>query len=231
MVYFTGDIHGIPWGVKKFCAKVKPTAEDIIIILGDVGANYYNDERDAVVKHALDKLKPTILCIHGNHEMRPWNIQGYQQKEWNGGKVWYQEEYPSLLFAADGEIFTLNGVRYLVIGGAYSVDKFYRLHRGGGWWPDEQPSPEIKAYVEKQIAEKEFDAVLSHTCPFRYEPTEMFLPMVDQSSVDDSTERWLDEIEKRIQYKAWYCGHWHTEKRIDKMHFLYRTFESDESLH
>ncbi len=60
--------------------------------------------------------------------------------------------------------------------------------------------------------------------------TEMFLPMVDQSSVDDSTERWLDEIEKKIQYKAWYCGHWHTEKRIDKMHFLYRTFESDEWL-
>ena len=97
--------------------------------------------------------------------------------------------------------------------------------------PDEQPSPEIKAYVEKQIAEKEFDVVLSHTCPFRYEPTEMFLPMVDQSSVDDSTERWLGEIEKRIQYKAWYCGHWHTEKRIDKMHFLYRSFESDEWLH
>lgn len=231
MVYFTGDIHGIPWGIKKFCAKVKPTAEDIIVILGDVGVNFYEDERDDAVKHILSKLKPTILCIHGNHEIRPWNIPGYQQKEWNGGKVWYQEEYPSLLFAADGEIFNLNGVRYLVIGGAYSVDKFYRLQRGGGWWPDEQPSPEIKAYVEKQIAEKEFDVVLSHTCPFRYEPTEMFLPMVDQSSVDDSTERWLDEIEQRIQYKAWYCGHWHTEKRIDKMHFLYRTFESDEWLH
>lgn len=231
MVYFTGDIHGIPWGIKKFCAKVKPTAEDIIVILGDVGANFHEDERDDAVKHILSKLKPTILCIHGNHEIRPWNIPGYQQKEWNGGKVWYQEEYPGLLFATDGEIFNMDGVRYLVIGGAYSVDKFRRLRLGGGWWPDEQPSPEIKAYVEKQIAEKEFDVVLSHTCPFRYEPTEMFLPMVDQSTVDDSTERWLDEIEQRIQYKAWYCGHWHTEKRIDKMHFLYRTFESDEWLH
>ncbi len=231
MVYFTGDIHGIPWGLKKFCAKVKPTAEDIIVILGDVGVNFHEDERDDAVKHILSKLKPTIFCIHGNHEIRPWNIPGYKQKEWNGGKVWYQEEYPSLLFAVDGEIFNINGVRYLVIGGAYSVDKFYRLQRGGGWWPDEQPSQEIQAYVEKQIAEKEFDVVLSHTCPFRYEPTEMFLPMVDQSSVDDSTERWLDEIEKKIQYKAWYCGHWHTEKRIDKMHCLYRTFESDEWLH
>ena len=58
----------------------------------------------------------------------------------------------------------------------------------------------------------------------------MFLPMIDQSSVDNSTEAWLDRIEDRIHYKAWFCGHWHTDKRIDKMHFLFHSFESDESL-
>ena len=56
-------------------------------------------------------------------------------------------------------------------------------------------------------------------------PTEMFLPMVDQSAVDSSTEEWLDRIEDTVNYKVWYCGHWHTDKRIDKMHFLYKTFE------
>lgn len=30
------------------------------------------------------------------------------------------------------------------------------------------------------------DVVLSHTCPLRYEPTEVFLSMIDQSSVDKS---------------------------------------------
>ena len=73
--------------------------------------------------------------------------------------------------------------------------------------------------------------VLSHTCPFRYEPIEMFLPIVDQSTVDASTEHWLDKIEQSLSYKAWYCGHWHTDKRIDKLHFLYHSFESDEWLH
>lgn len=73
--------------------------------------------------------------------------------------------------------------------------------------------------------------VLSHTCPFRYEPIEMFLPIVDQSTVDASTEHWLDKIEQSLQYNAWYCGHWHTDKRIDKVHFLYHSFESDVWLH
>ena len=74
------------------------------------------------------------------------------------------------------------------------------------------------------------DVVLSHTCPFKYEPVEEFLPGIDQSTVDDSTEKWLDVIEETTDYMAWFCGHWHTNKRIDKMHFLFHQFESSEEL-
>lgn len=144
--------------------------------------------------------------------------------------VWYEEEYPNLLFAKDGELYTLNGLNYLAIGGAYSVDKHLRLRRGAGWWEDEQPSDEIKWYVEEQIRTHRVDVILSHTCPRKYTPTEVFLPMVDQSTVDNCTEIWLDKIEEAVNYKAWYCGHWHTDKRIDRMHFLYRTFESEEEM-
>ena len=66
------------------------------------------------------------------------------------------------------------------------------------------------------------DVVLSHTCPLRYEPTEVFLSMVDQSSVDKSTEQWLDTIESRLHYERWYCGHYHTGKEIDKIRFMFQ---------
>ena len=228
MIYYTGDIHGSHFELAAFCRRFKLTEEDTVILLGDVGANYYGGKRDQELKYALNKLKPTILCIHGNHEMRPSSILTYLTKEWNGGIVWYEEKYPNLLFAKDGEIFTLEGLRHFVIGGAYSVDKFYRLSRHYGWWADEQPSEEIKAYVTKQLATHSVDIVLSHTCPFKYEPTEVFLPGIDQSTVDDSTERWLDRIEDTVGYKAWFCGHWHVDKRIDKMHFLFHGVETAE---
>ena len=195
-----------------------------------MGANYSLDERDAELKEALDKLKPTILCIHGNHEIRPWNIPTYKSKEWNGGTVWYEEAYPSILFAKDGEIYDIEGLRHIVIGGAYSVDKFYRLSRGYGWWADEQPSEEIKRYVKQQLKDNSIDVVLSHTCPFKYEPIEEFIPGIDQSTVDNSTEKWLDKIEERTDYIAWFCGHWHTNKRIDDMHFLFHKFESSKAI-
>ena len=230
MIYYTGDIHGSASELRNFCKKMTLDEDDVIVILGDVGANYYGGKRDQYFKQELNGLGPILFCIHGNHEQRPTSFPTYRETPWNGGIVWYEEVYPNLLFPKDGEIFTLDGLQHLVIGGAYSVDKFYRITRNYGWWPDEQPSEEIKAYVERQISTRSVDVVLSHTCPHKYEPTEVFLPFIDQSTVDDSTERWLDEIENRLDYSAWFCGHWHVNKRIDKMHFLFHDFESASQL-
>ncbi len=227
MIYLTGDIHGNPTQVELFCSKMQLTEKDTIVMLGDVGLNYYGGKRDRLPKRILSSLPVTFLCIHGNHENRPQNIPDYKPTLWNGGRVLVDEEHPNILFAEDGEIYDLDGKKALAIGGAYSVDKFYRLQRGFGWWADEQPSELTKRKVEGVVSEcKGIDIILSHTCPKKYIPTEMFLPMIDQSTVDNSTEEWLDTIEEAVDYKAWYCGHWHTDKRIDKMHFLFTTFES-----
>lgn len=230
MVYFTGDIHGLPWKIIKFANKMQLTENDTIVILGDVGANYYLDERDDSFKHLLDKIGVDILCIHGNHEIRPANILSYKLQVWNEGLVWFEEKYPHLKFAKDGEIYVIEGKRYIAIGGAYSVDKYYRLAKGYGWWDDEQPSTEIKSYVETQLSQKECDVILSHTCPFKYEPTDMFIPGIDQSKVDNSTEKWLDCIDEKYHYSDWLCGHWHTDRRVGKLHFLFNTWETTDNL-
>jgi 3-oxoacid CoA-transferase subunit A len=63
--------------------------------------------------------------------------------------------------------------------------------------------------------------VLSHTCPYKYIPREAFLPEIKQSTVDNSTEEWLDMIEDRLEYSDWYCGHFHIEKYDNKIRFLF----------
>ena len=57
--------------------------------------------------------------------------------------------------------------------------------------------------------------------PYKYIPREVFLPGINQSTVDNSTEHFLDKVEKRLNYKKWYCGHYHTNKKIDKLEFLF----------
>ena len=196
-----------------------------MIILGDAGFNYYGGKRDIKTKEKIARLPITILSIHGNHEMRPGTIPSYHFDEWHSGKVYIEDRYPNLLFAVDGEVYDLDGKKSIVIGGAYSVDKFYRLAMGWNWWPDEQPSPEIKGKVELALARLDWktDVVLSHTIPLKYMPVEVFLPQIDQSNVDKSTEIWLDGIEDRLEYNHWYAGHYHTEKDIDRLTLLFES--------
>lgn len=225
-VYLTGDTHGRFDRIVDFCRRQEVEPGNILIILGDAGLNYYGGRRDERSKARLAKEPITFFCIHGNHEMRPSEDLGYEQIEYHGGKVWCQLEYPNILFAIDGEIYDFNGCSCLVIGGAYSVDKYYRLQNGWNWFPDEQPSEEVKARVEGILENRgwKVDIVLSHTAPLKYEPTEVFLPMIDQSTVDKSTEEWLDTIEERLEYERWYCGHYHTEKEVDKLRFMFNDY-------
>ena len=226
MIYITGDIHGDERRITRFAREYAVTSDDVIVLLGDVGANYSCDWRDRRVKSHLDAIGCPVFCIHGNHEQRPQNIPSYRTKVWRGGEVFYQQDYPNVLFAKDGEVFDLAGHKVLVIGGAYSVDKFYRLERGYNWWPDEQPDADTKALVEWALRNVHgIDVIFSHTCPWKYRPVEAFLPGLDQSTVDESTELWLGQLENGLDYRAWYCGHWHITKRVDRIHFLFNEWE------
>lgn len=227
MIYITGDTHGQFGRIEEFCERQKTSREDILIILGDAGINFSGQKHDNLKKRFLESLPITLFCIHGNHEQRPYTIDSYKEKSWHGGTVYYEEEYLNLLFAKDGEVFDLDGKQAIVMGGAYSIDKMFRLIYGYGWWEDEQPSEEIKQYVEAQLDKLgwKVDVVLSHTTPLKYEPVEVFLLGVDQSKVDKSTEEWLDEIEDRLEYQKWYCGHYHTEKKIDRLEIMFENVD------
>lgn len=228
MVYITGDTHGEFRHIKRFCEIANTSKSDTLIILGDSGLNYYTDERQHRFKSKAARLPITLFCIHGNHEERAELLPQYTLKRLWGGRVLVEPQYPSLLFAQDGEVYNIpsqSGIKpSLVIGGAYSVDKFYRLNTGANWYQSEQPSDSIKLKVESALKARglQIDTILSHTCPFRYIPREWFIAGIDQSTVDVSTELWLDDIlTNLIHYNKWYCGHYHGDKVIDKLEFMY----------
>ena len=117
MVYITGDIHGEVRRVTEMIEKHEITPEDIIVILGDVGMNYYGNKKgDRHRKKKLNSHGVPILCIHGNHEMRPESLITYREDQWHGGTVYVEEEFPNLFFAKDGEVYDLEGTKAIVIG-------------------------------------------------------------------------------------------------------------------
>ena len=105
------------------------------------------------------------------------------------------------------------------------MDKEYRLMLGYKWFKDEQLTKEEMNRILKKVKGKHYDIVLTHTCPFKYEPVEVFISGVDQTKVDKIMEHFLDKVEKSIKYNKWYCGHFHTEKIIDKLEFMFESIK------
>ena len=227
MIYITGDTHREFYKLHD----VEKNKDNMLIILGDVGINYYLDERDKKLKEQLNSYNIKLFCIQGNHEERPENISTYKEIDMFGGKVFIEEEYPNLIFAKNGELYDIDNKKVLVIGGAYSVDKNYRIIYGYPWFKDEQLNKEEMDNILNKYKGQYIDIVLSHTCPLKYEPTEVFMKCIDQSDVDKSMEKFLDRVEESIDYDKWYCGHYHIEKKIDKLEFMFgriKVFNKDE---
>ncbi len=225
MIYITGDKHGDLEFVKEFCTEHPGiNRNDVMIILGDVGINFDLDRRERKVKKMLSKLPITLLCVHGNHEERPYNVKGYREVTFFDGIVYQQKRYPNILFCKDGENYRIGSRQLFVLGGAYSTDKYMRLREGWKWFESEQPSPDSKINAEKTIERCNgcFDLVLSHTCPRKYVGEKLKHSYTDEYKIDYSTEDWLDQIENRIRYNHWYFGHFHQDRDItDRATVLY----------
>lgn len=238
--FITGDKHRRFDKVKKFCQEMNTRRKDVLIILGDAGFNYYDDKRDDELKKEVTQLNITLFCLHGNKENRPQNISTYGIRSFCGGKVYYEPQYPNIYFAIDGEIYTFEGKKYMVVGGAHSVDKMRCLEEGSPFWQDEMPDDTTKKAVESHL-QREGNTIygmMTHTCPIDYLPTEMFISTRQNANImrksrkvkikkpfkpdiDRSTEIWLGELEKELDYKVWFCGHYHIDKEIDKIQMMY----------
>lgn len=222
MIYLTGDIHGDVNRIIDFCEEYHTTKDDILILLGDVGFNYFLNDRDVLMKETASELPITLFCIRGNHEARPTSTDcDYRLTQFCNGLVYQQDEYSNIKFAIDGQVYSFNGKKCLVLGGAYSVDKFYRLRMSWHWFPNEQLSNTEQDIIYNDVVNKSFDYILSHTCPYDTRPTHLFLSSIDQSKVDNNMEKWMQRVADNISFDKWYFGHFHDNWQNDNYIMLY----------
>lgn len=222
--YVTGDIHGKVFQLKERLESIKEDFDDVtevgVIILGDAGFNFYMNSSDDKNKRKADALGCRIYCVRGNHEERPEFVKDIVELYDNeiGGTVLIEPTHPNIRYLLDGRKYWFGRYSAFIIGGAYSVDKRWRLANGKnlegwtGWFENEQLSQEEMNNIELNWAGCQFDFVFSHTCPISWQPTDMFLPMVDQSSVDNTMELWMEDFKDKIYWGVWLFGHFHADR-------------------
>ena len=240
----TGDTHGkVEDRVKsiKRVLNIVGDEETAVIILGDAGLNFYNQysiNSEISKKQRLKQYGIMIYCVRGNHEERPENL-GYKviYDENVHGNVYVDAYNNSIRYFMDGGEYIINGHTVLTIGGAYSVDKYYRLMRAQnsgsaftGWFEGEQLTEDEMKKIEAKVLGKSYDFVFTHTCPIDWEPVDLFLPTIDQSSVDKTMENWLNKIKSNIKWKIWCFGHYHADRieaeRVEQYYYSYSDMEN-----
>lgn len=231
-IYIRGDIHGNIKEVRDFAYKKNTSTDDMMIVLGDAGFNYYmkrdirrcyylRDDHDSA-NRKLRKIPLTIAVVQGNHECPAWLCEGMKEIQFCGGTAYQPRTAPNVIYLKNGEIYTINGMTFLCMGGAYTIDKCYRsvpyvgMVNGSRWFPEEQMTDEEFEIAWRHIQEAGYcvDYVLTHTCPASKMPHEMLLDGVECE--DNRMEEIFEMMYPMFQFKKWFFGHYHTDRWIDE---------------
>jgi hypothetical protein len=148
-----------------------------------------------------------------------------------GETVYLVNKKPLVAYLKRGKAYSIDGFKFLVMGGALSIDHKRRIP-GISWWKEEYwPNHEKAGLFELLAAESEFDYVLSHTGPdsINFKLFGNLFP--DSLKFTDEVAKLNDTVDSRIRCKGWFCGHWHcdriyTDEEKQRVYqYLYRDVE------
>ena len=220
-VLFSGDFHANAMGelsiltkkhlLSKFGLK-KYTSINYHIILGDAGFLWPGNERTDLYNYCVfaNRLFP-VLSVIGNHEpMLGMNLP--EADIGIGENVYIVNENPFVAYLKRGRIYHIDGFKFLVMGGALSIDQSSRIP-GRSWWKEEYWSAGEETALFKLLAsDSEFDYVLAHTGPDSVN-RELFSDFFAGSAkFTDEVAKLNDIVDSQINCKGWFCGHWHNDR-------------------
>lgn len=220
MIYITGDVH-CPIDVSKLNTERWPeqkllTRDDYLIVCGDMGIVWDGGRSEKYWQQWFNVKPFTTLFVDGNHENHPM-LNSYMVEEWKGGKI--HKIRPHVFHLMRGQVFDIDGTKIFTMGGAASHDKEYRVE-GKSWWPEELPSDEEYSEAERNLERNNWtvDLVISHCASDSIQHQ-----LAYWYEQDRLTNFFFSVIQKKLNYKHWYFGHYHDDRDLDdKHHCIYQ---------
>lgn len=250
MIYITGDCHGsFRRFTKKHRMKLpfQLTENDYVIVCGDFGLCWVDDAEFKYNCDWLGSLPFKILFVDGNHENHAM-LANYPVEMWNGGKV-HHIVRDKVIHLMRGQVFSIEGKTFFTFGGASShdiqggiLDKSdpsynelrikaiksglpYRVI-GYSWWKEELPNEEEIQEGISNLAKMGYqvDYVISHCGSTRMQAAlERYYTgfrFDSRTFKQDILNDYFDVLEETLQYKQWFCGHYHEDMHLDEKHTI-----------
>lgn len=226
-IFIMSDTHyGAGIGDEDKLLNLAADPDDIAIVCGDAGFVWCGDDyqltgspnkgRDGLVLDRLNSLGFTVCFVAGNHENYD-ALEEYPIVNFKGGRTHKLRE--NVYHLMNGELFEIEGKKCLTLGGAASADRTFRVE-GVDWWPQEVPTIEELNEIGDRLKDiKEVDYIFSHQIPLTVK--RILYPYYSVNTPDKYLLSFFDNILETIDFKYWYCGHYHNDKKYDKVKILY----------
>jgi len=221
-ILFSGDFHANAKGEIEYISEntlLKKYKEQLYkkinyqIILGDAGFLWpENGKSETYNYNELAKRPFPVLYVVGNHEP-VLGRSGLPEVDIGIGEnvVMVNKDKPFTAYLKRGKIYTIENHKFLVLGGALSIDKAYRTP-GISWWEQEYWSNDEKAAIFHLLEnDNNFDYVLSHTGPSRINRAINNIDTAYTPKFKDEVSALNESIDEKITCKQWFCGHWHKD--------------------
>lgn len=187
-VYVLGDTHGNTNSAVGAISRAKVKNADMIMQVGDFGfwehshggVEFLNNVSKAAVKNDLP-----FVWLDGNHENHTLlrSVYGPGGEKHKPTPEGFWEIRPNLFYSPRANVWEVDGLRFMTLGGAVSIDKAYRVaveqgkacpewnyfpepggyQRGTGtgtqWWPEENITD---AEVDLAISRGQVDVLFTH---------------------------------------------------------------------
>ena len=181
------------------------------IILGDAGFLWEGYFKEEAFNYKILNERPfPVLCVFGNHDPVLARNDLLEIDIGIGENVIVvKKEKPLIAYLKRGRVYTIENTKFLVLGGALSIDKEFRLPYIS-WWKEEYWSDLEKMNLFNLLKkDNNFDYVLAHTGPSRMNDVLLeqsrnrvfFPPVFDEVAVLN------EKIDGLIT-----CGHMHKDK-------------------
>jgi predicted phosphodiesterase len=208
-VLVAGDWHGSTRWMYQALTCAARDGHKVIVHVGDLKvlwADEYSDYPEpgaftAELARLLDDLGLVFIFIDGNHDVHP-KLRALPLNAGGFGVI-----SDRLLYAPRGHRWSVGGVRFGALGGAYSIDRYWG-REGQDWFVDEATVPEDVV----ALGPEPLDVLITHDVPAGIDLETMFdLPEALERECN-IVRALLRAAVRNTEPTLVFSGHWHQRR-------------------
>lgn len=205
-VLVVGDWHGRTLWMEKVLRAASRSGHKLLIHVGDLAvlwpAANDDDKFTKILKRRLDEYGQWLIFADGNHDVHP-KLRALPRNADGFGVI-----SDRLLYAPRGHRWSLAGVRFGALGGAYSIDRNTRK-LGKGWWAEEVTT---EADV-RRLGRGKLDVLITHEVPAGIDVVSQVGQLPEFIEREAYANRILiRDAVRNTEPRLVFSGHWHQRR-------------------